>query len=82
MSHSCEFSYLHDKNTLSDIKITHRFSSYQDSSNDDVVLRHDVNYSLESAVRMVEIEKQLKVRLTYFISFLQLINIKSHILTN
>ena len=67
MSHSCEFSYSHYENTLRDIKKTHRFSSYQDSSNDDVILRHDVDYSLESAVRMAEIEKQLEVRSTYFI---------------
>ena len=69
MSYSCEFSYSHYKNTLQDIKKTHRFSSYQDSSNYDVILRHDVDYSLESAVRMAEIEKQLEVRSTYFILF-------------
>ena len=69
MSHSCEFSYSHYENTLRDIKKTHRFSSYQDSSNDDVILRHDVDYSLESAVRMAEIEKKLEVRSTYFILF-------------
>jgi len=69
MSHSCKFSYSHYENTLREIKKTHRFSSYQDSSNDDVILRHDVDYSLESAVRMAEIEKQLEVRSTYFILF-------------
>lgn len=69
MSHSCKFSYSHYKNTLREIKKTHHFSSYQDSSNNDVILRHDVDYSLESAVRMAKIEKQLEVKSTYFILF-------------
>lgn len=69
MSHSCQFTYSHYKNTLREFKKTHCFSSYQDSSNDDIILRHDVDYSLESAIRMAEIEKYLEVKSTYFILF-------------
>lgn len=69
MSHSCNFSYLHYKNTLKEIKKNQNFSSYHYSSNNGVILRHDVDYSLESAVRMAKIEKDLGVKSTYFILF-------------
>lgn len=39
------------------------------------------DYSQESAIRVAEIKKQLEVKTTYFISFLQIIDINSYVIT-
>lgn len=63
----CDFSYRHYIATLKEFKKSHRFIDYQDISLDGVILRHDVDYSLERALEMAKIEKRLGIQSTFFI---------------
>lgn len=65
----CNFSYSHYEQTLEEIKQHSNFTSFFDSSDRGVILRHDVDYSLHPALKMAEIESKLDVKSTYFILF-------------
>jgi len=64
-----EFTYNHYEKTLSEIQNTHSFSNFLNCSDNDVILRHDVDFSLESAHKMAEIEYNLGIQSTFFILF-------------
>ena len=64
-----EFSYNHYIETLAEIQKTHHFSNFLNCSDNDVILRHDVDFSLESALKMAEIENSLGIQSTFFILF-------------
>jgi hypothetical protein len=66
---NCNFSYKHYQNTIKRFKEKYTFSNFNDCSTNDIILRHDIDYSLESAVRIAEIENNLNVKSTYFILF-------------
>ena len=66
---SCNFSYEHYKKTLKEIKEKRKFSTFHNNSNNDVILRHDVDSSLKAALTMAKIEFDLKIQSTYFILF-------------
>ena len=69
LSDNCNFSYEHYRNTLNEIKKKRRFSTYVNHSNNDIILRHDVDCSLKAALKMAKIENDLNVSSTYFILF-------------
>ena len=64
-----EFTYNHFEETLFEIQKTHSFSNFLNCSDNDVILRHDVDFSLESAHKMAEIEHNLGIQSTFFILF-------------
>ena len=66
-SDNCNFSYNHYKQTLEKIKKTHKILTFGNSSDKDVILRHDVDASLEAALKMAELENKINVSSTYFI---------------
>ena len=49
------------------IKKTHKILTFGNSSDKDVILRHDVDASLEAALKMAELENKINVSSTYFI---------------
>lgn len=64
------FSYARYKNFLEKAKSTHKFVFFYEFSEEDIhqiILRHDIDLSLESALNMAEIEKDIGVKSTYFI---------------
>lgn len=65
----CDFSYSHYQDTLKKIKKTHEFTNFVDCSDNDIILRHDVDISLSSALKMAKIEKNLGIKSTFFILF-------------
>jgi len=67
--HSCDFSYLHFEETLKKFKKKYRFSNFVNFSKNDIILRHDIDYSLESALKIAEIEKKLGIKSTFFVLF-------------
>ena len=69
VSNNCNFSYNHYIETLKSIKRSHKISTFGDSSKKDVILRHDVDASLEAALNMAELENKIDVKSTYFILF-------------
>ena len=66
---NCDFSYLHYKETLKKIKKTHNFSDFFNCSTNDIILRHDVDVSLRSALKIAQIENDLEIQSTFFILF-------------
>jgi len=67
--HACDFSYSHYIETLTEIKKTHNFTDFRNSSSNDVILRHDVDSSLELALKIGKIENELSISSTFFILF-------------
>ena len=67
--HACDFSYLHYIETLTEIKKTHNFTNFINSSSNDIILRHDVDSSLELALKIAKIENNLGISSTFFILF-------------
>ena len=65
----CNFSYYHFHETLDRIKKSFKFSNFQDYSSNDIILRHDVDVSLEAALKIAEIENELGICSTFFILF-------------
>lgn len=65
--HTCDFSYLHYQQTLNEIKKNHRFSNFLNCSDNDIILRHDIDVSLTSALKIAEIKNQLGIQSTFFI---------------
>jgi len=68
LSH-CDFSYEHYLNTLKSFKKDHSFSAYSNFGNKDVILRHDVDFTLESAFEMAKLENGIDTQSTYFLLF-------------
>ncbi len=64
-----DFSYDHYIQTLEKIKTTHKISTFGNSSKKDVILRHDVDASLDAALNMAKLENKIDVSSTYFILF-------------
>lgn len=62
-----DFSYKFYKHTLVELKKEHNFVFFDKVRNNDVILRHDIDISLEPAVKMAEIEKKLGIKSTFFI---------------
>ncbi len=63
-----KFTYLsYEKLLNSIIKNNYIFSDYKDNVEKAVILRHDVDYSLEKTIRIAEIEKKNNVNSTFFI---------------
>ena len=52
---------------LSKYKKTHTFSFFNNSSKNDIILRHDIDFSLDDALRIAKIENNLGIQSTYFI---------------
>lgn len=67
--HACDFSYSHYEEVLAEIKKTHKFTNFMNSSSNDIILRHDVDCSLELALKIAEIENHLGIDSTFFILF-------------
>lgn len=65
----CNFSYSHYEETLKEIKKNNTFTDFTDTSSKGIILRHDIDYSLEAALKIAEIEHNLDVKSTYFILF-------------
>jgi len=67
--HACDFSYSHYEEVLAEIKKTHKFTNFMNSSSNDIILRHDVDCSVELALKIAEIENHLGIDSTFFILF-------------
>lgn len=67
--HSCDFSYLHFEDTLRKFTKKYHFSNFTNFSKNDVILRHDIDYSLDAALKIAEIEKKLDIKSTFFVLF-------------
>ena len=63
----CNFTITHYIETLKKYKKSHKFSFYLDSSDNDIILRHDVDFSLKDAFRIAKIENELGICSTFFI---------------
>lgn len=61
------FSYSHYKDSLLKLKENHKFCFFNDIDEDDIILRHDIDISLNSALKMAELENGAGVKSTYFI---------------
>jgi len=67
--HACDFSYTHYIETLNEIKKNQNFTNFKSSSSNDIILRHDVDSSLELALKIAKIENDLSISSTFFILF-------------
>jgi len=67
LQNNCNFSYNHYKEIIENLKLSHKISTYSDSSEQDVILRHDVDSSLEAALKMAKLENKIDATSTYFI---------------
>ncbi len=68
-SNNPNFSYEHYRSILLNLKERYKFSNFDNNSTNDVILRHDVDISLDYALEMAKIEHKLDVTATYFILF-------------
>lgn len=64
-----DFSYDHYVQTLEKIKTTHKISTFGNTCEKDVILRHDVDASLEAALNLAKLENKIDISSTYFILF-------------
>ena len=71
-----DFSYQGYKNIVKEISVNRRnlcFRDFANGKNDDTgsffILRHDIDYSPESALTMAEMEAEMGLRASYFILF-------------
>ena len=65
-----EFTYDAYENLVSKLeKYGYQFASYHDykSFQKCVVMRHDIDYSLQKSVELAELENQLGIQSTYFV---------------
>ena len=67
MDNLCNFSTSHYIQTLKNYQKTHNFCFFNNSADHDVILRHDVDFSLEDALRIAKIEYDLGIKSTFFI---------------
>lgn len=63
------FSYRHYEDTLKELQKNHEFVFLDNVSNNDVILRHDIDIALEPALKMAKIENKLGLSSTFFILF-------------
>lgn len=61
------FTTQHYIATLKKYKETHKFSFFDNCSSNDIILRHDIDFSLDDALRIAQIENELEIKSTYFI---------------
>jgi len=64
-----DFSYRFYENTLKELQKNHEFVFLDNVSNNDVILRHDIDIALEPALKMAKIENKLGISSTFFILF-------------
>ena len=65
-----DFTLNHYKEILSSLKTSHEFISFDaviNSSKNFVLNRHDVDYSVENALKIAQIENKFDAKSTYFI---------------
>ena len=67
MNNPCNFSIKHYIQTLKNYQKTHNFCFFNNSADHDVILRHDIDFSLEDALRIAKIEYDLGIKSTFFI---------------
>ena len=67
MDNLCNFSTSHYIQTLKNYQKTHNFCFFNNSADHDVILRHDIDFSLEDALRIAKIEYDLGIKSTFFI---------------
>lgn len=65
-SHS-NFSYRHYKETLKKFKEKYEFHTFGNASDNDILLRHDVDASLKDALEIAKIDNQVGISSTFFI---------------
>ena len=65
MNNTCNFSTGHYIQTLKNYQKTHDFCFFNNSADNDVILRHDVDFSLEDALRIAKIENSLGIPIEY-----------------
>ena len=81
MNDTCNFSTGHYIQTLKNYQKTHDFCFFNNSADNDVILRHDVDFSLEDALRIAKIENSLGISIEYSLYiFLELISLNIYIL--
>ena len=64
-----DFSYRFYENTLKKLQENHNFIFLDNVSNNDIILRHDIDIALEPALKMAKIENKLGISSTFFILF-------------
>ena len=67
LNNSCNFTTAHYIQTLKNYKNTHSFSFFDNCSSNDVILRHDIDFSLHDALRIAKIDNKIGIRSTYFV---------------
>lgn len=61
------FSYRHYKETLKKFKEKYEFHTFGNASDNDILLRHDVDASLKAALEIAKIDNQVGISSTFFI---------------
>jgi len=69
MQKNKNFTYTNYIDSLNKLKEKHKFSFFETFSKNDVILRHDIDISLEPALKIAEIEYKKNIFSTYFILF-------------
>tara|TARA_B100000029_G_scaffold507211_2_gene591380 strand:- start:2687 stop:3418 length:732 start_codon:yes stop_codon:yes gene_type:complete len=69
MSIECSFSYNHYRDTLKRYKEKYEFNTFGSSKENDIILRHDVDASLDAALKIAEIDNEVGISSTFFIYF-------------
>ncbi len=64
-----DFSHKLYENTLKKLQENHDFVFLDNVSNNDIILRHDIDIALEPALKMAKIENKLGISSTFFILF-------------
>lgn len=64
-----DFSYEFYENTLKELQKNHEFVFLDNVSNNDVILRHDIDIALDPALKMAKIENKLDISSTFFVLF-------------
>lgn len=67
LDNQCNFSTSHYIQTLKNYQKTHNFCFFDDCSSNDIILRHDIDFSLQDALRIAKIENELGIKSTYFV---------------
>lgn len=72
MIQGCDFTLNHYKDVLEYAKKQYTFHTFSElpnlqKSENIILLRHDIDYSIETATVMAELESKLKIKSTYFV---------------
>ena len=62
LDNQCNFSTSHYIQTLKNYQKTHNFCFFDDCSSNDIILRHDIDFSLQDALRIAKIENELGIK--------------------